>query len=203
MYKKIELDYTTLEPYIDNETLYLHYNKHYGNYLNKLNELLKKEKIETTSLLEIINNLDQINLNNRGEILFNLGGVLNHSLYFYNISDKKNNLPTQEIKKNIEEKYGNYNNFKEEFKKSALALKGSGYTFLVLDKDELKIINTSNQDTPYYYDYTPLIALDLWEHSYYLKYKNEKEKYIDAWFNLLDYEKINKLYLKLKTATTT
>lgn len=203
MYKKIELDYTTLEPYIDNETLYLHYNKHYGNYLNKLNELLKKEKIETTSLLEIINNLDQINLNNRGEILFNLGGVLNHSLYFYNISDKKNNLPTQEIKKAIEEKYGNYNNFKEEFKKNALALKGSGYTFLVLDKDELKIINTSNQDTPYYYDYTPLIALDLWEHSYYLKYKNEKEKYIDAWFNLLDYEKINKLYLKLKTATTT
>lgn len=198
MYKKIELDYLTLEPYIDDETLYFHYNKHYENYVNKLNELLKKENYFPKSLTELINNIDKINLNSRGEILFNLGGVLNHSLYFYNISNRNNNIPINEIKQAIEKTYGNYDNFKKEFKKSALNLQGSGYTFLVIDKNKLKIINTSNQDTPYYYGYIPLIALDLWEHSYYLKYKNEKEKYIDAWFNLLDYEKINKLYLKVK-----
>lgn len=195
MYEKIKLDYNSLEPFVDDKTLDLHYNKHYGKYLDNLNRLLKKNNYKFTSLYDLIENIDKINLNDRGEILFNLGGVINHSLYFYNMSNSGNNIPSGELGLEINKVYGSYDNFKKEFKKSALNLEGSGYTFLVLDNNKLKIINTSNQDSPYYYGFIPILALDLWEHSYYLKYKNRKDEYIDAWFNLIDFKKTNKLYV--------
>ena len=195
MYEKIKLDYNSLEPFVDDKTLDLHYNKHYGKYLDNLNRLLKKNNYKFTSLYDLIENIDKINLNDRGEILFNLGGVINHSLYFYNMSNSGNNIPSGELGLEINKVYGSYDNFKKEFKKSALNLEGSGYTFLVLDNNKLKIINTSNQDSPYYYGFIPILVLDLWEHSYYLKYKNRKDEYIDAWFNLIDFKKTNKLYV--------
>ena len=195
MYEKLKLGYKSLEPYIDDGTLDLHYNKHYQKYLDNLNRLLKENNYEFGSLYDLVMNIDKINLNDRGEVLFNLGGVINHSLYFYIISDKKNNIPYGSILKSINEYFDSYDNFKKKFKESAMELQGSGYTFLVLDnKNELSIINTSNQDTPYYYGFIPIITLDMWEHAYYLKYKNRKDEYIDAWFNLLDFEKINNLY---------
>jgi len=195
MYEKIKLDYTSLEPYIDDRTLDIHYNKHYQKYLDNLNKLLKEENYNFSSIYDLIENIDKINLNDRGEILFNLGGVVNHSLYFYNMSDKGNNKPIGKIKDDIEIYFNTYDEFKEKFKKSAMNLQGSGYTFLVLDeKKDLKIINTSNQDTPYYYGFIPIITLDLWEHAYYLKYQNRKEEYINAWFNLIDFVKVNQLY---------
>ncbi len=195
MYEKLKLGYKSLEPYIDDGTLDLHYNKHYQKYLDNLNRLLKENNYEFGSLYDLVMNIDKINLNDRGEVLFNLGGVINHSLYFYIISDKKNNIPYGSILKSINEYFDSYDNFKKKFKESAMELQGSGYTFLVLDNNnELSIINTSNQDTPYYYGFIPIITLDMWEHAYYLKYKNRKDEYIDAWFNLLDFEKINNLY---------
>lgn len=195
MYEKLKLGYKSLEPYIDDGTLDLHYNKHYQKYLDNLNRLLKENNYGFGSLYDLVMNIDKINLNDRGEVLFNLGGVINHSLYFYIISDKKNNIPYGSILKSINEYFDSYDNFKKKFKESAMELQGSGYTFLVLDNNnELSIINTSNQDTPYYYGFIPIITLDMWEHAYYLKYKNRKDEYIDAWFNLLDFEKINNLY---------
>lgn len=195
MYEKLKLGYKSLEPYIDDGTLDLHYNKHYQKYLDNLNRLLKENNYEFGSLYDLVMNIDKINLNDRGEVLFNLGGVINHSLYFYIISNKKNNIPYGSILKSINEYFDSYDNFKKKFKESAMELQGSGYTFLVLDNNnELSIINTSNQDTPYYYGFIPIITLDMWEHAYYLKYKNRKDEYIDAWFNLLDFEKINNLY---------
>ena len=195
MYEKLKLGYKSLEPYIDDGTLDLHYNKHYQKYLDNLNRLLKENNYEFGSLYDLVMNIDKINLNDRGEVLFNLGGVINHSLYFYIISDKKNNIPYGSILKSINEYFDSYDNFKKKFKESAMELQGSVYTFLVLDNNnELSIINTSNQDTPYYYGFIPIITLDMWEHAYYLKYKNRKDEYIDAWFNLLDFEKINNLY---------
>ncbi len=195
MYEKIKLDYTSLEPYIDDMTLDIHYNKHYQKYLDNLNKLLKDNNYKFTSLYNLIENIDKINLNDRGEVLFNLGGVINHSLYFYGMSDKGNVNPVGKLKKDIDKYFNSYSEFKKEFIKSAMNLQGSGYTFLVLDdKKNLKIINTSNQDTPYYYGFIPIITLDLWEHAYYLKYQNRKEEYVNAWFNLIDYNKINKLY---------
>jgi len=198
MYEKIKLDYTSLEPYIDDKTLDIHYNKHYQKYLDNLNRLMKEKNYEFIPMIKLAKNIDIINLNDRGEILFNLGGVLNHSLYFYNMSDKGNINPIGKIKEDIDIYFNSYSEFKKKFIESALNLQGSGYTFLVLDdKNNLKIINTSNQDTPYYYGFTPIIALDLWEHAYYLKYQNNKEEYINNWFKVIDYIKINKLYEEL------
>lgn len=197
MYEKIKLDYVSLEPYIDDRTLDIHYNKHYQKYVDNLNELLKNENYGTISIIDLAKNIDVINLNDRGEVLFNLGGVINHGLYFYGMSDKGNINPVGKIKDDIDIYFNSYSGFKKQFTESAMNLQGSGYTFLVIDnKNNLKIINTSNQDTPYYYGYTPILSLDLWEHSYYLKYQNRKNDYIDAWFNVIDFEKINKLYEK-------
>ena len=200
MYIKINLNYNSLEPYIDNKTLMLHYNVIYSSYIDKLNKLLKKNNYKDNySLNELVDKIDMFPLEDRGEILYNLGGILNHKLYFYEISDKGNNKPYGEILKDINKYFGSYDNFKKEFIKKALNLVGSGYTFLVMDKrGNLQIINTSNEDTPYSYGFIPIIVLDLWEHSYYLKYNTNKEAYINNWFNLLDFKKINDLYIENK-----
>ena len=200
MYIKINLDYNSLEPYIDNKTLMLHYNVIYGSYIDKLNKLLKKNNYKDNySLNELVDKIDMFPLEDRGEILYNLGGILNHKLYFYEMSDKGNNIPYGEILKDINKYFGSYDNFKKEFIKKALNLVGSGYTFLVMDESgKLQIINTSNEDTPYSYGFIPIIVLDLWEHSYYLKYTTNKEAYINNWFNLLDFKKINDLYIENK-----
>ena len=200
MYIKINLDYNSLEPYIDNKTFMLHYNAIYNSYIDKLNKLLKKNNYKDNySLNELVDKIDIFPLEDRGEILYNLGGALNHKLYFYEMSDKGNNIPYGEILKDINKYFGSYDNFKKEFIKKSLNLVGSGYTFLVMDESgKLQIINTSNEDTPYSYGFIPIIVLDLWEHSYYLKYTTNKEAYINNWFNLLDFKKINNLYIENK-----
>ena len=195
-YKRITLDYNSLEPYIDNKTLDLHYNAHYKNYTEKLNKYLKEQnytyKYTPTYLAK---NIDILPKENRDEILYNLGGYLNHSLYFYNLTDKKKEIPIK-FKELINKYFTSFNNFKEEFINTANELKGSGYTFLVLDKNNnLRIINMSNQDTPYYYGFIPIMTIDVWEHSYYLKYNNKRNDYLTQIFNIIDFDKVYNLYI--------
>lgn len=195
-YKRINLDYRSLEPYIDDRTLDLHYNVHYRNYTDKLNLYLKDINYKYNYLPEYLaKNIDIIPMKNRDEILFNLGGYLNHSLYFYNLTDKKKEVPNELLDK-INKYFGSFSQFKDEFIDMALEVKGSGYTFLVLDKNnKLRIINTSNQDTPYYYGFTPIMTIDVWEHAYYLKYTYNRKKYLENIFNIIDFDKVYKLYL--------
>lgn len=195
-YKRITLDYKSLEPYIDDRTLDLHYNIHYRNYTDKLNKYLKDINYNYKYSAEYLaKNIDILPMENRDEILFNLGGYLNHSLYFYNLTDKKKEI-SKELLDEINKYFGSFSLFKEEFIDMALEVKGSGYTFLVLDKNnKLRIINTSNQDTPYYYGFTPIMTIDVWEHSYYLKYTYDRKKYLDSIFNVIDFDKVYKLYL--------
>lgn len=196
MYEKKTLGYSSLYPYMGNETLNLHYNVIYDKYLNNLNRLLSKNNYNNNySLSYLVNNIDMFNIGDRGELLYNLGAVLNHSLYFYNVSDKKNNIPVGKLNDAIIKKYGNYEKFKEEFNRMANNLVGSGYTFLVLDSNkELRIINMSNQDTPYSYGFIPIMCIDLWEHAYFLDYRSDKDKYINSFFEIVDYVNINSLY---------
>lgn len=108
------------------------------------------------------------------------------------MSNNQNNYPTDTLLNKINDKYGNYENFKKEFINTASNLKGSGYTFLTVDKNNnLLILSTSNQDTPYSYDLTPIMTIDLWEHAYYLKYKNDRNSYIENFFNIIDYQKVS------------
>lgn len=200
MYQKKELDYSTLEPYISDRTLYIHYNNYYLKNLKNLNDILNKENYNYKYDKEdLFKHIDLFNIANRDDIIYNLGGVVNHELYFNSVSNLGNNKPILEIKKEIEKKYGTYENFAQELKKMALNLKGSGYTYLVINKNkELQIINMSNEESPYLYGMIPIIALDMYEHAYYLDYQNNKEKYIDSFFHIIDFKKINKLYEKEK-----
>ena len=195
-YERIKLDYTSLEPVIDDRTLNLHYNAHYRNYTDKLNNLLRKNNYDyKNTAINLAQNIDIIPMEGRDDVLFNLGGYLNHSLYFYNLTDKKKKIPDGMIDL-INKYFGSFSLFKEEFINMAKEVKGSGYTFLVLDKNnKLRIINTSNQDTPYYYGFTPIMTIDVWEHAYYLKYTYERGKYLDNIFNIIDFEKVYNLYL--------
>ena len=198
MYKEIILDYNELLPFISTNALNIHLSIYRKN-LNKLNNLLKSINYDYKySMKDLITNIDTIDLNIRGEILYYLSSILNHNLFFYNISNKKITEPIGLIKKDINKYFTTYDNFKKEFKTKALNLKGSGYTFLVRDDNrELKIINTSNEDSPYYYGYTPIISLDLWEHSYFLDYYDNKNTYIDNFFKVIDFNKINNYYEKI------
>lgn len=197
MYKIKTLNYSSLEPYIDNQTLDIHYNKHYKKYLDNLNKLLDSINYDYKfNLKDLIKNINMFDESIRGEILYNASGVLNHELYFdiLNINGKK--VPTNKLLEAINKKYGSFNNFVMEFITTSNNLKGSGFTFLVLNNNELEIINLPNQENPYIYGMVPLIALDLWEHSYYLKYQNNKEQYIKNFFSIIDFNKIEEIYEK-------
>lgn len=195
-YKRITLDYKSLEPYIDDRTLDLHYNAHYRNYTDKLNKYLNDINYDYKDSPEYLaKHIDILPMENRDEILFNLGGYLNHSLYFYNLTNKKKDIPI-ELLNLINKYFGSFSLFREEFIDMAMEVKGSGYTFLVMDKNnKLRIINTSNQDTPYYYGFTPIMTIDVWEHAYYLKYTYLRKKYLENIFDIIDFDKVYKLYL--------
>lgn len=196
MYKLNDLpyQYDALEPYIDTHTLGLHKNKHQRNYLNKLNQLLINNKYDFRYSLEnLVKCIDMFNESDRKDILFNLGGVINHDIYFNSMSPKRE-MPNNNLSRIIINKFGSFNNFKNEFKNNALSIKGSGYTFLVLDESDLKIVNLLNQDNPYNYNYIPLIGIDMWEHAYYINYENKKDIYIDNFFDVVDFSFANKIF---------
>lgn len=188
----LKYQYQDLEPFVDTKTVAVHYHKHHQTYLNNLNKLLNKNNYDYHySLGELIYHIDEFK-SDKEDILFNLGGVLNHNLYWRSIN-KELFLPTGKLKEEIDNIYGNFDNFWNSIKLSSLKLKGSGYTFLVLTDDgDLKIINTFNQDYPY--DYIPLFNIDLWEHAYYLNYQNDKSRYIDNLKNIVDFRYASKIY---------
>lgn len=195
MYKKEELNYLyeKLEPYIKTNSLAIHYNKHYLNYLNKLNDLLNKNNFKyNMSLEELALNIDSFPAKDKEDILFNLGGVLNHNLFFKCLGT--NILPSGKLNEIIVKKYNNFDNFYNIFINKALELKGSGYTFLVLNNNDIDIINVTNQTTPYLFNYIPLFTIDLWEHSYYLDYQNERKRYLESIKPILNFSYANKVY---------
>lgn len=145
------------------------------------------------TLNELVFHLNEFNESDREAILFNLGGVINHKIYFKSISPNREK-PNKLLSTLINNFYGDFDNFKEQFKRKALSLKGSGYTYLVLNNNKLEIVNLKNQDNPYNYNYSPLLCIDMWEHAYYINYNSYKEIYIDNFFEIADFSEANKLF---------
>lgn len=199
MYKQKPLPYTydALEPFISATTINIHYDKHYKGYLDRLNNILNSIGYKFNDSIEnIIINIDSFPIQYRGDILFNAGGVINHELYFDSMSSN-NHLPKGKLLEKINTAYGSFENFKQEFIESTKTLVGSGYTFLVLDKNKnLKIINTSNQESPYSYGFVPLLNIDLWEHAYYLDYQNKRDDYVNNFFSIVDFDNASLIYEK-------
>ena len=196
-YQAKELNfYDAYEPYISSYTMNIHYNKHYKKYLDNLNELLQKYNYDYTKE-QLVFNIDLFPLAERGNILFNLGGVLNHELYFSILGSGE---LSSSLSDKINEDFGDFNSFQEEFIRQANLLVGSGYTFLVLNNNnQLEIINVPNQDTPYSYGLIPLMNIDLWEHAYYLDYQNRKDEYINNFFSIVNFSEVSNNYEKAKT----
>ena len=188
--KPLKFSFNALEPYLSEETERRHYII-YTNYVKRLNDLIENNKY---TLEETIKNIDEFPMENRDKILFLSSAILNHELYFENIGLNKSE-PVGKLKQKIEQQYGSFEKFKEEFKKQASYVIGSGYTFLILNNNDLEIINTSNQENPYSYDLIPIMNIDLWEHAYYIDYFNRQE-YIDNFFSIIDFEEVNNNYEK-------
>lgn len=199
MYQKIQLPYSydALEPFLSARTINIHFNRHYENYLNKLNQILNKIGYDYKyTKEELIEHISEFPLDVRDDILYNAGGVINHELYFLGMG-RSHNVPIGTIKEKIDKQYGSFLEFQNEFIRISKQLVGSGYTFLVLNiQKNLEIINTSNQETPYSYGLIPILALDLWEHAYYLDYQNKRDDYLENFFQYIDFNYINKQYEK-------
>ncbi len=173
------LPYTTdaLAPYISQETLETHHGKHVATYIDNLNKLIENTPYESVSLDEII--IQSAGKPSEKKIFDNAAQIYNHNFFFQGMCPKC----TAQIPQEIIDSFGSAQNFKDQFKSAATSLFGSGYTWLVRDGDRLKIINTANADTPMVYNMKPLLNLDVWEHAYYLDYKNKRADFID---NFLD-----------------
>lgn len=192
----LSYNFQDFEPFIDTHTMGLHYHKHQQTYLNNLNKLLIKNNYSYNSPIEeLIFHIDDFPQNDKEDILFNLGGVINHNLYWKSIHPTNHQKPIGNLKNQIEKQYNSYENLLSLLKENALKIKGSGYTFLVIgNNNTLEIINTKNQESPLLYGYLPILAIDLWEHAYYLNYENERARYLDNLEKVLDFTNANNIY---------
>lgn len=193
MFKLPELKYSydALEPFIDRETMEIHHTKHHAAYINKLNEVLKNFDISpNTKIEDLIKNLKQdIPTDVYWDIRNNGGGFINHNMFFNMMSPKASREPQGSLKKKIDKVYGSFEGFKDRFKQSAMSRFGSGWAWLLIDEDNRMFIkSTANQDCPISDGKKVILGLDLWEHAYYLNYRNRRAEYVDKWWNVVDWD---------------
>lgn len=197
--------FEAMEPYIDIQTMYLHHDKHLQAYIDKLNALIDHNTalqgiVEDTAaglekncgfycLNQILNNLDSLPQEIQTDVKNNAGGVFNHWFYFNGLTAYPKGSPQGTLARNIQWRFGSFDNFKQAFTKEAMAVFGSGYAWFVSDKEgKLDIIQTANQDTPLAMGLIPLLCIDVWEHAYYLKHKNLRNAYIPDWFAVANWD---------------
>jgi Fe-Mn family superoxide dismutase len=194
-FKPLPYTYDALEPFIDAKTMEIHYSKHHKTYYENFINSIKGTKAENMSIEEIFSNVEMLPTAVRN----NGGGYWNHQFFWNIMAPQGKPLTDKKLKNAINKSFGSFDSFKEQFKKSALSLFGSGWTWLIVDENKnLQIINTSNQDNPLMSiaptKGIPILAIDIWEHAYYLKYQNRRSEYIDNWFQVINWEEVAKLY---------
>jgi len=188
-------EYNALEPYIDEQTMRIHHTKHHQAYIDKLNAALEKHlELQNRSAEELIKDLNKIPEDIRTAVRNHGGGHVNHSMFWKLL--KKDVKFSGEIAKVINKQFGSYEKFKEMFSKSANSLFGSGWCWLVLNKNKLEIMNTPNQDNPISQGKIPILGIDLWEHSYYLKFGPRRTDYIETFYNVINWKTVENNYKK-------
>ena len=192
-------DYDALEPHIDTETMHLHHDKHHATYVSNANAALEKHpELAEKSVEELLAAIDSVPEDVQTALRNNAGGHANHSLFWEVLSPNGGGEPTGAIKAAIDEAFGSFDAFKEKFAAAATTRFGSGWAWLVVDNGKLAIISTANQDSPLMEGKTPVVGLDVWEHAYYLNYHNVRPNYIDAFWNVVNWEQANENYLAAK-----
>ena len=181
--------FDALEPHIDAQTMEIHHDKHHAGYTNNLNNAIKGTEMENMSIEEILRQGDlPTAVRNNG------GGYHNHDLFWKVMSPQGGGEPSGELASAINDAFGSFDAFKEEFTKAAGGRFGSGWAWLVSNNGTLEITSTPNQDSPLMEGKTPLLGLDVWEHSYYLKYQNKRPDYISAWWNVVNWDQVAENY---------
>ncbi|MBA8777894.1 superoxide dismutase [Staphylococcus schleiferi subsp. coagulans] len=193
---KLPYDYDALEPHIDKETMVLHHDKHHNTYVTKLNAAVEGTELENKSIEDLIANLDSVPEDKRTAVRNNGGGHLNHSFFWQIISP--NSEEKGEVVDKIKEQWGSLDAFKKEFADKAAGQFGSGWAWLVVNNGQLEIVTTPNQDSPLTNGQTPILNIDVWEHAYYLKYQNKRPDYINSFWNVVNWEKVDELYQAAK-----
>ena len=188
--------YNALEPYIDEQTMHVHHDKHHAAYVKNLNEVLVgHDDLLAMSVEHILSDLSRIPEAIRMKVKNNAGGHANHSMFWKVMGPASSTgKPQNSLATAIDTTFGSFEQFKEKFSFTALNRFGSGWAWLVFDKGTLAITDTANQDSPVSEGKAPLLALDVWEHAYYLKYQNMRVDYIKAWWNVVHWEEVEKQF---------
>lgn len=187
---KLPYSYSDLEPVIDATTMKLHHGKHHKKYVDKMNELLGKTD---KSLIELLQ--DPKDAKDKDSFLDNAGGHFNHSYFWITMSPEMNQKPSGKLADDINKQFGSYDKFKKEFVETGIKHFGSGWVWLCVNDGNLKVQSFDNQSNPYIEKCgVPVLGCDVWEHAYYLKYQNNREKYITSWFKVVNWDYISKKY---------
>ena len=192
---KLPYEYSALEPNIDSKTMEIHHGKHHQGYTNNLNGAIDGTELEGKSIEDILENLDM----NNGSVRNNGGGYFNHSLFWEIMSPNGGGSPTGELADAINNSFESFENFKDTFSTAAKTRFGSGWAWLCVHKGgKLEVCSTPNQDNPLMPGVackgTPILGLDVWEHAYYLNYQNRRPDYVNAFFNVINWEEVSKRY---------
>ena len=190
--------YDALEPYIDEETMHLHHDKHHNTYVTNVNAALAKHPEIGEDLEKLLADVESIPVDIRQAVINNGGGHLNHAL-FWELMTAEETAPSAELAADIDATFGSFEDFKAAFTTAATTRFGSGWAWLVVNKEgKLEVVSTANQDTPISEGKTPILGLDVWEHAYYVKYRNVRPDYIKAFFSVINWNKVNELYAAAK-----
>ena len=192
---KLDYEYNDLEPFIDAKTMEIHYTKHHQTYVDKLNVALEKyPKFQNKDVDELIKNLNAIPEEIRAAVRNHGGGHSNHS-FFWKILKKDVDF-FGEVSDSINDKFRSFEEFKKKFTEAALGRFGSGWAWLVVNNNELEIMSTANQDSPISEGKIPILGIDVWEHAYYLKHMSNRAAYVEAFFNVINWEQVEENYMK-------
>lgn len=192
-------DYDALEPTIDEKTMRIHHGKHHQGYTNKLNAALEGHKFASLPIEEVLRRVDEISEDIRQSVINSGGGYANHNLFWKLMSPNGGGKPSGEVAKAINNTFGSFEKFKEEFSSTAASQFGSGWGWLCVDKSgTLKVISTANQDSPYMHGLIPIFGVDVWEHAYYLNYQNRRPDYLSNFWNVVNWDQVEKNYQDAK-----
>jgi len=195
---KLPYEYNALEPHIDEQTMKIHHDKHHQAYVDKLNAAVKGTEFEGMDINELLQKLDSLPDDIKGVVRNNGGGHSNHSFFWQIMGPNAGGEASGAVGDAIKKDFESFDKFKEQFVDAGVKQFGSGWAWLVVDNGKLSITSTPNQDTPVMEGKTPILGVDVWEHAYYLKYQNKRPDYLAAWFNVVNWDKVNELFEKSK-----
>lgn len=187
--------YDALEPHIDTDTMQIHHTKHHQTYINNINKAIEGTEWEKLSIEDLVKQVNDVPQDIKNNVINNGGGHANHSLFWTIMAPNAGGAPHGKIAEQINQAFGSFEQFKEKFIQAALTRFGSGWAWLsVTPEHELIVESSANQDSPLMHGNTPLLGLDVWEHAYYLKYQNRRPEYIAAFFNVVNWQEVERRY---------